>query len=346
MEPGPEDPLLGPALALVTRLGQADSMMISQELGIDPKDADRVMLTLADWDALEAIDGDDYSYRSRFAPVDADDPIALLDRARSVTYRALPTWKRVAMLSAGVAFNLATAILVFTVVLSTFGYLKETGRIEVPSTDSAAAVAGLVTGDHIIRIGDKDITEFSQIVTAISAHKPGDRVPVTFERNAVRRTVTAVLGTNPKGGALLGVTSQVVATKPSVLQAIALSFSYIGMVFVAIAGFFNPETFRVSVSQSSSVIGASVIAADAAREGALSYAGLVAVLSLSLGVINILPIPPLDGGKIAVELVERLRGKPFSRRVSLSFSAVGAMLLFSLIGYLMYADIVRLTMHG
>jgi regulator of sigma E protease len=115
---------------------------------------------------------------------------------------------------------------------------------------------------------------------------------------------------------------------------------------VAIAGFFNPATFQVSVDQSASVIGASVIAANAAREGALSYAGLVAALSLSLGAINILPIPPLDGGKIAVELFEKLRGRPLSRRVSLSLSVIGALMLFSLIGYLMYADIARLTMRG
>ena len=81
------------------------------------------------------------------------------------------------------------------------------------------------------------------------------------------------------------------------LQAALLSFTYIGMTFEAIAGFFNPQTFQASVSGASSVIGASYYASEAARAGALDYAGLVAVLSLSLGVINIFPIPPLDGGR-------------------------------------------------
>ena len=75
--------------------------------------------------------------------------------------------------------------------------------------------------------------------------------------------------------------------------------------------------------------------------GALSYAGLVAMLSLSLGVMNILPIPPLDGGKIVLEIVERIIGRPISRAITLGFSSVGALLLFALIGYVMYLDILR-----
>ena len=59
--------------------------------------------------------------------------------------------------------------------------------------------------------------------------------------------------------------------------------------------------------------------------------------------MNILPIPPLDGGKVAIEIVERIVGTPAPARARRSASrAVGALLLFSLIGYLMYADIVRL----
>jgi len=133
-----------------------------------------------------------------------------------------------------------------------------------------------------------------------------------------------------------------VTVRPSVLEAFVLSFSYILMTFVAIAGFFNPATFEASVAQSSSVIGAAYYAAEAAKSGPLDYAGIVAALSLSLGVINILPIPPLDGGKVAIEIVERLRGRPLPRNFSLGLSLTGAMLLFALIGYLMFQDVTRL----
>ena len=78
----------------------------------------------------------------------------------------------------------------------------------------------------------------------------------------------------------------------------------------------------------------------------MDYAVLVALLSLSLGVMNILPIPPLDGGKVLMEVIERAIGHPLKREVALGISATGAILLFSLIGYLMYADIARIATGG
>jgi regulator of sigma E protease len=118
------------------------------------------------------------------------------------------------------------------------------------------------------------------------------------------------------------------------------------MVFQAIGGFFRPSTFQSSINGSMSVVGASVEVARAAEAGPMYYAFIVALLSLSLGVINVLPIPPLDGGKIAMEIIERIVGKPLPRNVSLSISAAGALMLFGLIGYLMYADIARFVVHG
>ncbi|MDZ4179060.1 MAG: site-2 protease family protein, partial [Coriobacteriia bacterium] len=73
----------------------------------------------------------------------------------------------------------------------------------------------------------------------------------------------------------------------------------------------------------------------------LNYAWIVALLSLSLGVMNILPIPPLDGGKIVLEVVEGVAGRPINRRLAIGMSVAGAVFLFSFIGYVMYADVMR-----
>jgi len=342
MEPGAEDPQLGPALAAVTRLGEANAFALSVELGIDESDADKLLLTLADWDALVQLDDDQYSYRSRFTPAEAGDPKALLDKARSVTYRALPTWKRITLLSSGVAMNLLTAVLVFTVVLAAFGYFDQTGVIESINPDSAAAEAGLKAGDRVTAVEDEPIGSWQEMVLTLQRYEPGEVVSITYERDGSASTVDAKLGRNPETGTpLLGVGPELVRVRPNVLEALLLSMSYIALTFQAIAGFFNPETFQTSIRGASSVIGASYIAADAAKSGPLDYAGIVALLSLSLGVINIFPIPPLDGGKVVVEVFERLRGRPLPRTVSLSLSAAGAVLLFALIGYLMYSDVVR-----
>ncbi len=131
-----------------------------------------------------------------------------------------------------------------------------------------------------------------------------------------------------------------------VLKALGQSFAYVGLMFKAVGDFFRPSTYKTSLSQSSSVIGASVVVAESVRQGPWIYAQIVAVLSLGLGVLNILPIPPLDGGKVALEVAEGAAGRPLPRLVVIGFSVVGAVLLFSLIGYLMYADTVRLITNG
>jgi regulator of sigma E protease len=342
MEPGPEEPLLGPVLATVTRNGTADAFEVATELGIDETQADRLLVTLADWDALEAIEGDEYRYRSKFAADAASDPVSLLDQARSVTYRALSTSKRIGVLSAGVVLNLITAVLVFTVVLSAFGYYQETMRIETLAPDSAAEKAGLQAGDKILSLDGAEVTRWQPLITKIASYDPGTTIVVAIERDGRVVELDATLGENPSTGrAFLGVGPELVFTKPSVPEALRESFSYIGLTFQAILNLLNPVTFQSTVSQSASVIGASYMAAEAARTSALSYASIVALLSLSLGVINIFPIPPLDGGKIAIELFERIRGRQLSRRLSLGLSVSGTLLLFALIGYLMYADVSK-----
>ncbi|MEN6429331.1 MAG: site-2 protease family protein, partial [Coriobacteriales bacterium] len=141
----------------------------------------------------------------------------------------------------------------------------------------------------------------------------------------------------------LGVRPAFVKVNYTAGEALGMSFKWTGMVFSAIRDFFRPSTFATSVENSRSVVGISVMAADAAQAGPLDYAWFIALLSLSLGAMNLLPIPPLDGGKVAIEIIEWIAGRPLGRRLSLAVSAAGAILLFSLIGYLMYSDVMRLA---
>ena len=221
MEPGPENPLLGPALAAATRRGTIDADQLAQDLGVEIGLADDVLVTLADWDAVHAVEGEEFAYRSRFAPDEADDPVALLDRARQSTYRALPTWKRLVVLSAGVVMNLLTAVLVFTIVLSAFGYMKETGRLGEVNPGSGAAEAGIKAGDRLVSIGGSEIGSWQDVVLTIGRYQPGDEVTVVVSRGGKTLALQATLGKRPGSSqALLGVSPELVATTPNVLQAV------------------------------------------------------------------------------------------------------------------------------
>ncbi|NTU70378.1 MAG: PDZ domain-containing protein [Coriobacteriia bacterium] len=346
MEPGPEDPLMADALAYITRLGTGNSAGLSYALDIDVRRADTLLATLADWDAITVDETDPDNYVAKAPVEDAERAAELLAEVRTHVYRGLPAWKRIAILSAGVIVNLVAALLVFVVLLAAIGVPMQSLTLKDVTKGSAAAKAGIVAGDTIVALDGKPLADWQQLLETLGAHKPGDVIAVTYASGETQRIAVATLGKNETGGPLLGVVASMNNVRSSVPEAFKESMTWIGMVFVAIAGFFNPNTFQATVSQSSSIVGASVEVARAAEAGPLYYAWIVALLSLSLGVINVLPIPPLDGGKIALEIIERIAGRPLPRNLSIGISAAGALMLFGLIGYLMYSDILRYVVSG
>jgi regulator of sigma E protease len=346
MEPGPEDPLLGAALAFVTEQRTVTPSALAEELGVDAGQADSLLYTLVDWNAVSASPDNEDEYLAKFPAALAEDPVALLDVARSTTYRGLSTSKRILVLSAGVLVNLASAILVFVLVLTLYGVPTQTLTVEATLPTGAAAAAGIKSGDTFQKLGDSTLKDWPALLAALAKYKPGDVVSVTVDRGGKSVTKTLTLGKNAAGGAQLGIGVTQTRVRLSVGEALKDSFTWIGLVFKAIGGFFNPTTFQTSVSQSSSVVGISVEVSRAVKNGPIDYAFIVALLSLSLGVMNILPIPPLDGGKIALEIWEAIIGRPLSRRFSLGLSATGTLLLLTFIGYLMYTDVMRYVVKG
>ena len=348
MEPGPEDPNLGTVLAYVTRVHAATADRVAHDTGLSIDDTEAALLVLQDWNALNAEETDgEPSYAAKFPESMAQDPQALLATARSTTYRGLPTWKRIVVLSAGVIVNLLAAVLVFVLVLTLYGVPTATLTVDTTLPGSGAAKAGLVHGDTIVAIGGQQLKDWDALLAAISVHKAGESIAVTVrEAKGTERQLTVVLGSAPDKRPRLGIQVTTQNVHQTLGEALKMSFGYVGLVFKAIAGFFSPRTFQTSIQQSTGVIGVAVMAEQAAGRGPIDYAFLVALLSLSLGVMNILPIPPLDGGKVAIELIEGLSHRQLSREVTIGISLAGTLVLVALIGYLMYADVMRFVIHG
>ena len=153
MEPGSEDELLGRALGLLVDRGRIDSADLASELAIPTDRASALLATLEDYRAAETVEGWPES-RPVVQREAGEDDAALLARVRSSVYRGQASWKRIAILAMGVLVNLATAVLVFTVVLSAFGLPVPSDKPVVGSVQSgsAAAVAGLRPGDVVLTI--------------------------------------------------------------------------------------------------------------------------------------------------------------------------------------------------
>lgn len=180
-------------------------------------------------------------------------------------YRSLPFWKRSIILVAGVAVNLAFAIVVFVVMFSIIG--------------------------------------------------------VTVQ--------------NPTTGAL-----QHVTTGP--LQAIQLGFVYIGLVVQAVAGLFNPATAVQTVQGSASIIGIAAMSKAAFDAGLASILQFFAMISVSLGVMNLLPIPPLDGGRFVIELFQKVSRRVVSTKALNYLSLAGVALFACFFLFMANQDIQRI----
>lgn len=127
----------------------------------------------------------------------------------------------------------------------------------------------------------------------------------------------------------------------SPLRAIEAGFVYIGMVIQAVAGLFNPQTVADTVSQSTSVVGIAVMSKNAFDAGLADALFFMSMLSVSLGIMNLLPIPPLDGGKFVIEIYQRIRRKVVSVRAVNYISWAGVALFTLLFIVMMNQDIQR-----
>ena len=124
-------------------------------------------------------------------------------------------------------------------------------------------------------------------------------------------------------------------------RAVQAGLVYIGMVVQAVAGLFNPQTVAETVSNSTSVVGIAVLSKSALEAGFTELLSFTGMLSVSLGIMNLLPIPPLDGGRFVVEVYQRVRRKAVGVKAMNYLSFAGMALFMLLFIVMMNQDIQR-----
>jgi regulator of sigma E protease len=340
MDPGEEDDLLGQALGILADHRRADVSTVAGGLGVGIGRARDLLTTLVDYGAAEHADQDDVGFDSLVERLSGESDDDLLDRVRQGTYRGKKTWQRIVILGTGVVLNLLFAILTFSLVLSIWGYFEPSTTVD-PIPDTPAAQAGVEPGDRIVGFDGDDIDEWTDVLEHIDEGEPGDTVVLTMERDDRIVEIDASLAATGSARPYLGIESRMENVRLPLFTAVRESVRWTGLVFEALVNLFRPDRFQTTIEGARGVVGVSVEAAQAAQRGPIDYAWMLALLSLSLGALNIFPIPPLDGGKILFEIIARLRGRPISRNVYIALTALGALLIFSLVAYLVYADVIR-----
>jgi regulator of sigma E protease len=245
-------------------------------------------------------------------------PPHLRDRA----FQLRPVWQRFLVVLAGPMANFLLAILIFAAFF-TFVGTPQNNVVGAIKPGSAAAAAGIRPGDRIVSIAGVSTSTFGEIATAV-ALRPGETVTVEVERGEAVRDVDVHLGVqyveDPTGArfraGLLGVFSTTQLRGPvSVFKAVPMAAQYTAAMTESIwDGLVQLVRGRVSPKQLGGPIKIARIAGQGASLGALPFVELLALFSINLGFINLLPVPLMDGGHLFFYAVEAVRRRPLSAR--------------------------------
>jgi regulator of sigma E protease len=233
--------------------------------------------------------------------------------------------------------------------------IKVVPVIDEVSNDSAAQGAGLRSGDQIRFIDEQPIDNWSQLVAVVSAN-PGKPLSMLVLREGRELTIEVRPRAHERGGktiGLIGISPRIDETKLAALRT-ELRYSPIAAMGAALSKTWDMSALtlrmigemimgRASVENISGPIGIAQFARSSAVAGVSQFLAFLAIISLSLGVLNLLPIPVLDGGHLLFYLVELLKGEPVSEFMEMLGQRIGMALIFALMVLAIYNDLVRLA---
>ena len=217
--------------------------------------------------------------------------------------------------------------------------------------DSAAEAAGLRSGDRITAIDGEPVGNFSELVGLV-APRPGETLDLSYERDGAETTVAVTLGSAERDGqsvGMLGVRSSdgagdyVYLRKFGVIDSIgrAMERTWSSTLFtMKMLG--RMVTGDVSIKNISGPINIAQFAGQSAERGVDYFLSFLAIVSISLGVLNLLPVPVLDGGQIVYQTVELVKGSPLSERAQIMGQQAGILALILLMSFAFYNDIARI----
>lgn len=244
-----------------------------------------------------------------------------------------PAWARILVIVAGSFMNILATILVLAAVLTYSGSLTTT-LDQVPE-GYPAWDAGLLPGDRIIAVDERSYNNWADVVTAISDSQ-GKSIAVTVLRDGVELTFVATPVVNEEERWVIGITPVVTH---SIIQGTKEALGTTAAMAAAMGDFLS----RLVTGQASSAdvvgpVGIVTIIGQQAKYGLINVVYLMAMISLNLGIVNLLPLPALDGGRLLFVLIRGLSGGRISDDAEARVHMIGMILLMGLMIFLVFKD--------
>ena len=373
MEPG-DSPYAARVLGLIHRCGTISVEEMAKELSITEDEALEASVQLLGWGSVapvydpekgegpasryypstyaamprDAAGATIYDGRS-FARAEAtsegeawEPPVSdeeFLARERSRTYLGQGFWKRAFILVAGIVVNILTGFLLLMSIYSIAGIPVQQNLAAAGAVDAAspAAEAGIEQGDIFISVNGEEVTDWITFHDAVVAAQGTGPFELVWEHDGEERSATFELADDE----LLGIAVPEAIVRLNPIDSARVTLDYIRQTADSIARLINPTHTLEVLDGSTSLIGISVLSAEAASQGADVYLEFAALISFSLGFMNLLPIPPLDGGKLVIEVVQAIVRRPVPLKVQTYLSYIGIALFGLLFIYMLRADVIR-----
>ena len=284
----------------------------------------------------------------------ASEEISEADSTRAFANK--PVWQRFLIVFAGPFSNLFFTFALFAVIFSIVGLpiLQPTTSIGRVHQGGAGEAAGLLAGDQFVRINHQEITDWSEVYHIVT-NSNGSALQITVLRDGQTMTFTAQpaeielkneFGEVTGKGYRLGIERDMSAMEfepASLTEAIAAGYNQTwDMISKTVMGIGKMIQRVIPASEIGGPILIAQLAGKQMKAGWLEFFYFMGFLSVNLGILNLLPIPILDGGHLVFFSMEAIRRKPMTREAMEKFQMIGLALLVSLMVFAFYNDIMRM----
>ncbi|MCF6343068.1 MAG: RIP metalloprotease RseP [Devosiaceae bacterium] len=261
-------------------------------------------------------------------------------------------WQRIAVVSAGPIANIIFTFLILYALLLGYGRYYAPATFDEIIPDTVAQSAGLQAGDEVLSIDGYQVRGFNDVQRLISTSPERpisiivDRLgqELSFTITPKAEQITDRFGNNIKIGRI-GVRRSIEPEeyklyKPTMVEAVGMTFEEMWFIIDRTAAFIGDFFVgRGDLEQLGGPVKIAKVSGEVATLGIIALINLMALLSLNIGIFNLLPIPMLDGGHLSYYFYEAIRGKPLSQKIQDFGFRIGAFLIFSLMLFTIINDI-------
>ncbi|MHC5267605.1 RIP metalloprotease RseP [Enterococcus sp. LJL98] len=261
---------------------------------------------------------------------------------REKQFQSAKLWQRALTNFAGPMNNFILAFVLFLVIVFARGGVVDPQSTVISGVEpnAPAAVAGMVAGDQILTINDQKVTSWTSVRTLIQEYAEEDLTLVVQRDGQEKIFKMKPKFTEVEGQkyAQLGIFAPM---KTGFFDKVAGAFKESIASFTQILAALRNIIFHFDVNQLGGPVAIYELSSQAAKQGIMTVIALMAMISMNLGIFNLLPIPGLDGGKLLLNLIEGIRGEPLSQEKEGLISIIGFGFLMLLMVFVTWNDIQR-----